>query len=81
MAKKLQQSGDGNKVKKKGGLREKLNMAGFDKVSIKQYWLYSAIFGLVMTLLACIAMGQGKIIVTPDCFDLFPWSATLVYQI
>ncbi len=62
MAKKLQQSGDGNKVKKKGGLRERLNMAGMDKVSIKQYWVYSAIFGLVMTLL-CMMMGQAKIIV------------------
>ncbi len=61
MAKKLQQSGDG-KPKKKGGLREKLNQAGMDTVPIKKFWIYSAVFAVVMTG-ACFAIGQPPIVV------------------
>lgn len=61
MAKKLQQAGDG-KQKKKGGLREKLNQAGMDTVTIKKFWIYSALFAAVVTV-SCLAMGQPPIIV------------------
>lgn len=62
MAKKLQQAGDTDKPKKKGGLRERLNQAGLDKVSIKKFWISSVIFSLV-AMASCAALGQPRIII------------------
>jgi tight adherence protein B len=62
LAKKLKQTGDPAKEKKKGGLRERLNQAGLDTLPVKKFWVYSAVFGLLMTML-CLIAGQAKIIV------------------
>jgi tight adherence protein B len=62
LAKKLQQAADPAKEKKKGGLRERLNQAGLDTLTVKKFWVYSSTFGLIATL-ACLAAGQAKIIV------------------
>lgn len=62
LAKKLQQSSESTREHKKGGLREKLNQAGLDSVSLKKFWIASVIFGIAVSIL-CLAMGQPKIVV------------------
>lgn len=62
LAKKLQQSGDPTKEKKKGGVRELLNQAGWGDVPVKKFWVSSGIFAVIMTLIV-LAIGQGKVII------------------
>lgn len=62
LAKKLQQSSDPDKEKKKDGLRERLNQAGLDTTPVKKFWIYSAIFAVFMTV-TCLAIGQPKLVV------------------
>ena len=57
LSKKLQQTADPTKEKKKGGLRERLNQAGLDTLPVKKFWIYSALFGVLMTFL-CLAAGR-----------------------
>ena len=61
LARKLQQNNEIVRTKKKGGPREKLNLAGLDHVSTKKFWILSALSGLVFFLIAA-ALGYSPIV-------------------
>jgi len=59
MAKKLQQKGS---HKKKNGIRDMLNKAGFYDTSVSKFWFFSVMSGVIFTSLITL-MGQGSMII------------------
>lgn len=60
IAKKLQHEGIDGKPKKKSGIKEKLIQAGFE-TSVKKFWIYSVICGVIFTILGAMT-GRGPLI-------------------
>ncbi len=61
ISKKLQENGSENKPKKKNDLKLKIIQAGMT-ISVKQFWLFSIIFGIVCVGLAFLS-GQKPVVI------------------
>lgn len=61
LAKKLQESGSG-KAKKKDGLKVALMQAGLENVPVKKFWISSAVFAVVFSLIVKL-MGMAPVVV------------------
>lgn len=60
IARKLQEEGKDGKAKKEGGLKDRLVQAGLE-ITVKRFWLYSAISGIFSLLLMLMA-GKGVLV-------------------